>query len=103
MQVRNNIFHGQAGGSVIADAVSAFDHNLYHQVTGIPGTDPAPVQADPLFTAAGQGPAGFRLRCGSPALKAGTPVAEAGPRDYFGLPVPRVAPNIGIYQGRCLS
>jgi hypothetical protein len=67
-------------------------HNLF---AGMPASGEAAVTGDPRF-AGGVGPRGFRLRAGSPAIGAGTAVADGGTRDYFGDPV---APTIGFATG----
>jgi hypothetical protein len=99
----NNVFSG-APGSVINDTDGAYDHNLYQNTTP-PAAEQHAVIGDPLFTApVTTGPAaapGFRLRCGSPALAAGVPVA-GNTRDLYGNSVPAV-PSIGVYQGPCVN
>ncbi|MFI6850153.1 right-handed parallel beta-helix repeat-containing protein [Kitasatospora sp. NBC_00085] len=97
---RNNIFYGRPGGSTITDPVSTFDHNLYFNIDQVPAGDLHAVKADPLFTAPGTDWTGYRLKCGSPAIRAGVRVALTGGQDCGGAPVPSdAAPNIGAYEG----
>ncbi|GAA2150344.1 hypothetical protein GCM10009760_44640 [Kitasatospora kazusensis] len=101
---RNNIFYGAPGGSTITDTVSTFDHNLYYNITAVPAGDQHAVKADPLFSAAGAGLSGYRLRCASPAIGAGIAIADNGGRDCYGFPVPTgTPPNIGACQGACVQ
>lgn len=93
---RNNVFAGGPGGLTIADAHGVYEHNLYSNVTARPA-DAGAVVGDPGFAGAG-----FRLACGSPALRAGVTVPEALGRDFFGNPV-GTPPHIGAYQGPCVS
>lgn len=85
----NNIFVGRAGGSTIVDGTGVYDHNLYHNVVAAPPGDANAVLADPLFVDPGAGPAGFMLRSGSPALRAGAPTPGEEPGEE--------PPNIGSY------
>lgn len=96
---RNNIFAGAPGGSPITDTPNTFDHNLYFRTPQVPPGDTAAVQGDPLFAGGTtpRSPADLRLRTGSPALGAGTPMPDDGGRDYFGNPVPD-PPAIGAHQ-----
>jgi hypothetical protein len=100
--VSNNIFYGQAGGSAIQDTVSTFSHNLYFNVNTAPPSDQQVVNGNPSFVNPTQGPGGFMLNCGSPVVGAGAAIANDGGRDFFGLPIP-TPPNVGAYQGNCLS
>lgn len=102
----NNIFYGQPGGSAVDDPAGVYDHDLFSNVTALPPNTVAPVVTpDPRFvspaaTAPSPAPAwDFQLAAGSPALHAGEPVVNSGSHDYFGYPIPPVAPNIGAYQG----
>ncbi|MFE5483760.1 right-handed parallel beta-helix repeat-containing protein [Streptomyces sp. NPDC056527] len=83
---RNNIFVSTAeGGSPIVDALNTYDHNLYVGVGAVPAGDANAVTADPRFLdATPDSPSDLRLRPGSPALGAGTPIENAGAHDYFG-------------------
>ncbi|MFB7374757.1 right-handed parallel beta-helix repeat-containing protein [Streptomyces sp. NPDC056222] len=83
---RNNIFVSTAeGGSPIVDALNTYDHNLYVGVGAVPASDANAVTADPEFLdATPESPRDLRLRPGSPALGAGTPIENAGGHDYFG-------------------
>jgi hypothetical protein len=91
---RNNIF---ATPGSIDDAYGVYDHNLYAGVAAAHPGDSGAVLGDPRFA----GPGDFRLACGSPALRAGSPSPEASGGDYYGLPVP-TPPSIGAYQGPCV-
>ncbi|WP_083450234.1 right-handed parallel beta-helix repeat-containing protein [Luteipulveratus mongoliensis] len=78
-------------------------HNTFVNVAGVE-SNPGGSTADPLLVAPGIGPAGYRLRAGSPATDAGTVIADNGGRDFYGNRVPRDhAPNIGAYEGRGVS
>lgn len=65
---------------------------------------------DPMFVSPGTGSNGlntvngYKLKPGSPALKAGTLIANNGGQDYFGLAVSKTtAPNIGFYNGNGIT
>jgi hypothetical protein len=105
MHFTNNVFVGPGPTATIVDGNSTWSHNLYVGVTCVlRAADPGHVIGDPRFVAPGTGAAGYRLKTGSPALNAGTVVANNGGRDYFGNPVPAdQAPNIGAYQGPGIS
>jgi hypothetical protein len=99
----NNIFVGQPDtGSAVDGDLDRFDHNLYYRVSTLP-PDTGAVVGDPLFVAPGSATSladadGYHLRTGSPALRAGVPVAGAPKRDYFGNLV-GARPHIGAFQG----
>ncbi|MER5562691.1 right-handed parallel beta-helix repeat-containing protein [Streptomyces sp. NPDC002506] len=97
---RNNVFVSSApGGAPFADPRNTYDHNLYRGVGAAPASDRSPVTADPAFTApVPAGPYDVQLRSGSPALRAGVPIADGVTRDWFGNAVAS-PPNIGAYQG----
>ncbi|MHA6763557.1 right-handed parallel beta-helix repeat-containing protein [Streptacidiphilus sp. PAMC 29251] len=98
----NNVFHGKPGGSTIQDPVGVFDHNIYENIASVPAGEQHAVTGNPLFTDAGSGPLGYALSCGSPAVGAGAAIAGSPKRDFYGAPVPVVAPlNIGLSQGPC--
>jgi Right handed beta helix region len=89
LEVRNNIFYATEPQAGTLGCNARCSHNLF---------------SDPLFTDPGRRGRGrlyvgrgFRLRPGSPARGAGTPVAGLAARDYFGRPVPRT-PSIGFSQ-----
>ncbi|MEU6126401.1 right-handed parallel beta-helix repeat-containing protein [Streptomyces sp. NPDC047123] len=96
---KDNVFVGAPGaGSPIKDTVSTYEGNLYWN-TAQP-RDPRAVTADPRFAATTpRAPGDVRLRPGSPARGAGTPIADGTTRDYFGNRIPD-PPNIGADQGR---
>ncbi|MEV6749236.1 hypothetical protein AB0N21_33470, partial [Streptomyces sp. NPDC051080] len=74
-------------------------HNTLVNVRSTPG-NPGGSTADPRLTdPTGALPDGLRLRSGSPALRAGTPVPGSPRRDLYGNPVGN-PPNMGAYQGR---
>lgn len=75
----------------------SLSHNTLVGVTGAPA-DPGGSTADPLLTdRTGALPGGLRLRRGSPAIGAGTPVPGVG-RDLYGNAVTD-PPNVGAYAG----
>lgn len=102
----NNVFSGQSGGSLIFDSSGVYDHNLYQNAGPVPSGDTNAVTGDPQLVAPGTaaGQFGYLLKCGSPALGAGTTIADNGGRDFYGFPVSATtAPNIGAYQGPCVN
>ncbi|MEU7166107.1 right-handed parallel beta-helix repeat-containing protein [Streptomyces morookaense] len=101
--MRNNIFVGRSQGSDFQDPYSCYQHNLFDHIPALPPHNGHSVTGDPLLVAPGTatwaGDAnGYALKAGSPALYAGTPVANDG-QDFFGNPVPG-NPSIGAFQGR---
>ncbi|MCW2881639.1 MAG: hypothetical protein JWQ95_5739 [Sphaerisporangium sp.] len=104
----NNIFAGRATGSTITDPAGVYDHNLYLNVSPVPPADSHAVTTDPLFTKPGTASGiasalGYRLKCGSPAIGAGVAIPDNGGRDFYGLGLPSGPPNMGAYQGSCVS
>ncbi|MFK4836960.1 NPCBM/NEW2 domain-containing protein [Microbacterium sp. ZW T2_14] len=100
-QMKNNIIIAQGGSLKTTNGVYA--NNAYFGGIQPPATETDPVVGDPQLIAAGSGQQtralpGYQLAVGSPLLGAGTPVVDAGERDFFGNPVP-ATPNIGAYQG----
>ncbi|GAA2841276.1 right-handed parallel beta-helix repeat-containing protein [Crossiella cryophila] len=98
----NNVFARAGGSSMIQDPHGRYLANAYFNMP-VPERDGRAVTADPLLLNPGSASGlldlgGYRLRAGSPALRAGEPVQGAGSRDFFGNPMPSV-PNIGAYQG----
>jgi hypothetical protein len=100
----DNIFVGRSAGAGWNDPHGVYDHNLYQNITTPPSGDSRARTGDPRLVAPGTATGlsdtrGYRLRAGSPALRAGVPVAGDGGRDFFGNPIPDTAPNIGAYTG----
>ena len=100
-EVKNNIIIAQGGSLKTANGVYA--NNAYFGGIQPPASETGAVVGDPKLVAAGSGQLtralpGYRLAVGSPLLGAGTPIADAGDRDFFGNPIP-ATPNIGAYQG----
>ncbi|MCO1574950.1 right-handed parallel beta-helix repeat-containing protein [Crossiella sp. SN42] len=98
----NNVFARADGNSAIEDQHGRYLANAYLNVP-VPERDARAVTGDPRLVNPGSASGlldlgGYRLRAGSPALRAGEPVPAAGNRDVFGNPMPSV-PNIGAYQG----
>jgi hypothetical protein len=96
---RNNVFFRGANNNAVGLNSTGWiiDHNVWPD-GGQQGT--ASIVADPQFTAPGNGgtaPEGFRLKAGSPALSAGTPVV-AVPGDYTCRTRSGTAPSIGLYE-----
>ncbi|MFF1873213.1 right-handed parallel beta-helix repeat-containing protein [Kitasatospora herbaricolor] len=104
LTLANNIIDNLGtGGFLMADTSKtnySWTHNLLagNHPADEPA-DPYKITADPLFSAPGTGPAGYRLQAGSPALAAGLPIAGNGGRDYAGNRVPAgCTPDIGAFQ-----
>ncbi|WP_309065573.1 NPCBM/NEW2 domain-containing protein [Microbacterium sp.] len=100
-EVKNNIFI--APGGVLRSDKGVYANNAYFGGIQPPATETGAVVGDPELVAAGSGQLtrelpGYRLAVGSPLLGAGTSIADAGERDFFGNPIP-ATPNIGAYQG----
>jgi hypothetical protein len=82
-----------------------FENNLFYGTHAAGPEDARAVRADPMFT----GPvrwgagldslAGFTLRPGSPAVRAGLPVSFDGGRDFWGNRLPAgLPPSIGAHE-----
>lgn len=108
--IENDILHTtRTSDAVRTGSGVTYRNNLY---SGLPAatSDPAPQTGSPRFVDPSSrmnggmaGPAfaslsGFKLESGSPALHAGTSIAENGGRDFWGTPLPSGAPDIGPYQ-----
>ncbi|MEU0743314.1 right-handed parallel beta-helix repeat-containing protein [Streptomyces sp. NPDC006134] len=103
VQFRNNLL--RAGGTAgtlawtLNDSAFVVDHNLLYG-TPVPARATATLTAAPRLTAPGPGtddPAGYRLLPDSPALGAGTPIADNGGTDFFGTAL-RTPPSIGFHD-----
>ncbi|GAA1608349.1 carbohydrate binding domain-containing protein [Kribbella karoonensis] len=97
----NNIIDNLGSGGYDQVANYVFRGNLYfgnHPATE--PTDPYKSTADPLLVSPGStAPDGYRLRSGSPALRAGLNLAGSAATDYFGSSVPvNCRPDIGFHQ-----
>ncbi|MGX5697835.1 NPCBM/NEW2 domain-containing protein [Agromyces soli] len=102
-EMRNNLIVAP-GGAMNAASNVAYQTNAWFGGIQPPAAETGSVLADPQLVAGGSGQRtldvpGYRLAEGSPLLGAGTPVAGAGDRDYFGNGLPAGAPNIGADQG----
>ncbi|MGW2106639.1 right-handed parallel beta-helix repeat-containing protein [Streptomyces sp. NPDC001948] len=97
----NNIVVKEGSGTASFNLRSGgvtLSHNDLVNTAGTPA-NPGGTTADPLLTdPTGALPLGLRLRPGSPALRAGTPVPGSPDRDLYGNPVGS-PPNMGAYQG----
>lgn len=101
---KNNIFYFQgSGGSYTLPSQSAysFSKNLFYTPTiSSEPTDAGKIKADPLFVSTTDGPEGFKLKPGSPALNVGNLITANGGRDYYNNVVSSAStPNIGAYEG----
>ncbi|MBN1527817.1 MAG: right-handed parallel beta-helix repeat-containing protein [Thermoleophilaceae bacterium] len=101
LEVRNNLFHATAPQTTALGCSERCSNNLF---SGLPPAGAAAVSADPLFADPGRRGrgllyvgSGFRLRPGSPAIGAGTPVPGLPAWDYFGRRVTS-PPAIGFSQ-----
>ncbi len=82
-----------------------FHHNLYFGPwkNGLPD-DAEKLVADPMFAAPGTGGVGlasltgYKLKPGSPCIKAGMSVADNGGRDFYGNPVNDGSIDIGVHE-----
>ncbi|MFK8849710.1 right-handed parallel beta-helix repeat-containing protein [Streptomyces sp. Ac-502] len=100
--LQNNVFVGAKDSSTVNDRYGTYRYNLFDRVTALPPNGEHNLAGDPLLTAPGTATSvsdanGYRLRTGSPALKAGNRVTGDGGKDFYGNPVPAV-PHIGAYQ-----
>ncbi|WP_423130363.1 right-handed parallel beta-helix repeat-containing protein [Gaoshiqia sp. Z1-71] len=101
----NNIFYmsgNNHGYSLGNSGENHFFNNLCHGNTTInwPVSE-NPVYDDPLFLQVGNGPAGYQIKAGSPAINIGVVLPEAGApvTDYFGNPLPVDGPvELGVHQ-----
>lgn len=101
-EMRNNLIVAPGGALKTANAV--YQTNAWFGGIRPPATETGSVLGDPWLVAGGSGQRtldvpGYRLAAGSPLIGAGTPIAGAGERDYFGNRLPAGAPNIGADQG----
>ena len=106
----NNIIVGPDAGATISDQPSTWQHNLYLNVSCVVrGPDPGAIVGNPAFVNPGAATStrtagGYKLRTGSPAIRAGSVIVDNGGRDFFGNPLPvNARPNIGAYQGPGVS
>jgi hypothetical protein len=101
----NNIFYNLSSNAIYDFGESmgnVFDHNLFFGHNGATEpSDPARITKDPLFVKPGVGDAkGYKLKVGSPAIKAGIPMQGNGKQDFFGSPIViGTSPNIGAFNG----
>jgi hypothetical protein len=99
----NNIVVATAAQSAAFPCGNDCTNNLFFQT---PASGTNAVTADPGFAdGSRRGPGrlreglAFRLRSGSPAIRAGVTIPNSPARDYFGVEVPSgLAPSIGIDQ-----
>jgi hypothetical protein len=102
-EFRNNIVYVTQQQSSAFPCGDRCSHNLFFN---LPPSGANAVVADPRFEEPGRRGAGrlqtgtaFRLRAGSPAIGAGTPVPGSVGTDYFGNPLPSGRPPaIGFHQ-----
>jgi len=109
---KNNLIYNLGTGDYHVPGMNGvFDHNLFYGNHPInEPADPNKVTANPMLVYQGGGSKGwntvdgYKLRAGSPALGAGTLIADNGGLDYWGNPVSGTeAPNIGAYNGAGLD
>ena len=82
-----------------------FEHNWYYGpwLNGLPD-DPQKGEGDPMFIAPGTGGVGlgtlggYRLRPGSPCIRAGMAIPNNGARDFYGDPLNPAANSCGVYE-----
>lgn len=96
---RNNIV---VAGSASYSSAAVYDSNLYSGHTA--PNDPNKVTADPMFVNAGSGGngidsvEGYKLISSSPAINAGTVIADNGSNDYWGNALYKDNPDIGVHE-----
>ncbi|MGW4898845.1 right-handed parallel beta-helix repeat-containing protein, partial [Kitasatospora sp. NPDC004240] len=105
MVLSGNIFYNLGTGGYTGPRYNPADflwlgNTFYGNHPANEPVDPAKNTADPrLLNPGGTAAADYRLHPGSPARRAGVPVADNGGRDYFGTPVPRYCrPDAGFHQ-----
>ncbi|MEF2244101.1 cohesin domain-containing protein [Paenibacillus sp. IITD108] len=103
-QFFNNIVYKEGRGNVGWDLNStalSMDHNLFYNISSIPGWATNSITADPLLMNPGHlDTRGYRLGVGSLAIGTGVLIGDNGGRDYYGNAVSAIdAPNIGAYEG----
>ncbi len=104
IEFTNNIFAGLPTGATFQAPESTYRNNLFLNAAEVPSGATGSVTGNPKFVNPGALPAaGLALRCGSPAIDAGAPVAANGGKDFFGFSVSATTPNIGAYEGPCLK
>ena len=112
LELKNNIIY-YAGSSPRQEnwqaATTTYSNNLFYNYANTPSNSVNHITADPLMTNPGQGgtgsengPAldtlkGYMLQDGSPAIAAGTPIADNGGQDFFGNEVKGI-PSIGAHH-----
>ena len=110
----NNIIYNNSATAKYALATTGagvqnrdYSHNIFYgqHPDGEPD-DPHKIISDPKFVNPGKGRIGlktlngYRLKLGSPAIKAGKVVPHNGSRDFYGNAIPAFSsPNIGVYNG----
>lgn len=100
---RNNIFFYEGSNPSYSFGNSTnitFSHNMYRGVNPPSEfADATPFLTDPLFISKGNGPRGYKLRSGSPAVGAGMIISKNGGWDYYGNRVKAgVKPSIGAFN-----
>lgn len=102
---RNNIVVKRGSGAASINLASGgyqLSNNDFVNVKKAPAGEG--ISSEPKFVSEEMGPAGFKLCSGSPALAAGSTIADNGGQDYFGNSIPESgAPNIGAYAGAAVS
>ena len=108
----NNIFVStKASPTLTTGGGIVYQKNLYFGANvSAPAGDSGAIKADPKLMAPGQGtngsaagPAfaslgGYKLQAGSPALNAGSVMADNGGKDFFGTALPASAPDMGAAE-----
>jgi hypothetical protein len=106
----NNVFFTTRAGDAVATGGGVrYANNLYSGLSPATGDggarSGAPLFADPSSRASGgpEGPAfdslvGFQLRAGSPAIGAGTAIADNGGVDFWNTPLYVGAPDVGPFE-----
>jgi hypothetical protein len=108
----NNIFVStKANPTLTTGGGIVYQKNLYFGANvSAPAGDSGAIKADPKLMAPGQGTSGnaagpafaslggYKLQAGSPALNAGSVLADNGGKDFFGTALPASAPDLGAAE-----
>lgn len=82
-----------------------FENNVYYGTHANPPQDPKAITADPVLVEPGSGNSGlaslegYKLKAGSPCIRAGIPIKDNGGRDFWGNRIPEGRnPAVGAHE-----